>query len=130
MIRKALHISVIAILALNLMGVWAFAGAFDCGMECCRVSETAKAGIPTFESPSCCSIDDVTCGFEAAGYDELFDEVLCCHSPSSSASIDLFLADDLSVAESGENLPGPTTLVDLQQAQPPPIYIQNLSLIC
>ena len=84
MIRKTFHILVITILALNLMGAWVFASILDCSMGCCEPSETAQAGIPTYEAPSCCDIEGVTCGFETGAVDELFDEALCCFNSAYS----------------------------------------------
>jgi hypothetical protein len=68
MIRRVLHILVIAVLALNLMGAWAFASALDCGMACCEPGDWA--GTTSFEASSCCQMNDVTCGFETGKYEE------------------------------------------------------------
>ena len=63
MIRKIFHILVIAVLALNLMGAWAFASILDCGMECCKPGELASTGVDYYDAPSCCDYDGVQCGF-------------------------------------------------------------------
>jgi hypothetical protein len=130
MIRKALHILVIAILALNLMGAWAFASAFDCGMACCQPSETAEAGIPTIEAASCCQMSDVTCGFETGQYEELFDTAICCFTGSADqdqASADL-IADKVNT-----DTPTPRYTVTVLSTGPPqttPVYLSNAAFLC
>ena len=84
MIKKALHILVISVLALNLMGAWAFASAFDCGMECCQPGDWADT--TSYEAVSCCQMNDVTCGFETGQYEELFDTAICCFTGSADQS--------------------------------------------
>ena len=130
MIRKALHILVIAILALNLMGAWAFASALDCGMGCCEQSETAQSGIPTFEAPSCCAFDGVTCGFETGQYQELFDTAICCFTGVDKVSAEW----DLNVA-SNFSSHSPTLRFSPSERStgPPqttPIYLSNAIFLC
>ena len=131
MIRKALHILVIAILALNLMGAWAFASALDCGMGCCEQSETARSGIPTFEAPSCCAFDGVTCGFETGQYEELFDEAICCYN-SASANDDVSYEFLTAGALNPPTHPR-THASAFLEAPPPqttPIYLSNAVFLC
>lgn len=130
MIRKTLHILVIAILALNLMGAWAFASALDCGMGCCEQSETAQSGIATFEAPSCCAFDGVTCGFETGQYEELFDTAICCHTGSAhqdQASADL-VADKVDTDTPTHRYS--VTALSTAPPQDTPIYLSNASLLC
>ena len=131
MIRRTLHILVIAILALNLMGAWAFAAAFDCGMACCEPSETAQAGIPTFEAPSCCAMDDVTCDFETGQYEELFDTAICCYNSASSnddTSYELVTADALHAPTQLRTYAH--TLLKEPPPQTTPLYLSNASFLC
>ena len=130
MIRRSFNILLIAVLALNLMGAWAFASSLDCGMECCEISDTAKAGIPTIESPGCCQTAGVTCGFETGQYKEFFNDVLCCYTGVQkvsdgwdlAVSSPLFSPSTAPLFPTSESYTGP----------PPntPLYIHNLTLIC
>ena len=128
MIRKTLHILVIAILALNLMGAWAFASAFDCGMECCQPGDWG--GTTSFEAPSCCGLDDVTCDFETGQYQELFETAICCHTGNtySQAAAALITAGKIS-----PDTPTPRYTDTGFLTGPPqstPLYLSNASLLC
>jgi hypothetical protein len=131
MIRKTFHILIIAILALNLMGAWAFASLLDCGMGCCESSETAQSGIPTFEAPSCCAVDGVTCGFETGQYEELFDKAICCYNSTSStddSSYELLTAVALNTPTNS-----PTYTHTFHSNGPPQstsIYLSNAVFLC
>lgn len=129
MIRRTLHILVIAILALNLMGAWAFASAFDCGMECCQQGDWG--GTTSFEAPSCCGLNDVTCSFEAGAVDELFDEAICCFtgSPDQSQTFTALI----NAVGSNPDTPTPRYSVTAFSVPPPqstPLYLSNASLLC
>ena len=131
MTRKIFHILVITILALNLMGAWAFASILDCSMGCCEPSETAQAGIPTYEAPSCCDIAGVTCGFEAGAVDELFDEALCCFNSAYSKQMTAV------TIQAADSINGITELRThghtLRSAPPPletPLYLSNATFLC
>jgi hypothetical protein len=129
MIKKGLHILVIAVLALNLMGAWVFASAFDCGMECCKPGEWA--GTTSFEAPSCCAMDEVTCGFEAGQYEELFDTAICC---SNSATSHQLTADTLSysiIKDTFTHSPTyPLTEFSSVPHQEQPLYLSNAAFLC
>jgi hypothetical protein len=131
MIKKTLHILVITILALNLMGAWAFASAFDCGMECCQPSETAQAGIPTYEAPSCCAMDDITCDFETGQYQELFDTAICCHTTTSSVDDTSYELLAAGVLDTPTHIR--TYALTFQKTSSPPstpVYLSNASFLC
>lgn len=130
MLRRIGNIALIAVLALNLMGVWAFASSYDCGMACCQPSETAKAGIPTFESPSCCQTSGITCTFESVDYEELFDEVLCCYTGAHrvSGQWDHAITSLPDIPSSDPSFPPSESSTGPPQNTP--IYIHNLTLIC
>jgi hypothetical protein len=128
MMKKTFHILVIAILALNLMGAWAFASAFDCGMACCEPGDWA--GTTSFEAPSCCAIVGVTCGFEAGQYEELFDEAICCYA--GSARQDQGPAD-LVADKVNTDTPTPRYTVTVLSTGPPhstPVYLSNAVFLC
>ena len=132
MMRKTFHILVIAVLALNLMGAWAFASILDCGMECCKPSELAGTGVDYYDAPSCCDYDGVQCGFEAGTVDELFDEAVCCFSSADSNKL---TADSVvsSVDGSVPDTPTPRHTVTLFSTGPPletPLYLSNASFLC
>lgn len=128
MIKRVLHIIVIAILALNLMGAWAFASALDCGMACCEPGDWA--GTTSFEASSCCQMDDVTCSFETGQYEELFDTAICCFTVSANpdhASADL-VADKVNT-----DTPTPLYQVTVLSTGPPqstPVYLSNAVFLC
>ena len=128
MIRKTLHILVIAILALNLMGAWAFASALDCGMSCCEQGDWA--GTTSFEASSCCQLSDVTCGFETGQYPELFDKAICCFTGSAhqdQASADL-VADKVNT---DTLIPRYTvTVLSTGPPQSIPLYLSNAIFLC
>ncbi len=130
MIRKALHILVIAILALNLMGAWAFASALDCGMGCCEQSETARSGIPTFEAPSCCAVDGVTCGFETGQYEELFDTAICCFTGVDKVSAEWDLNVASSLISPSPTLRFPPSEVSAVPTPSTPVYLSNAVFLC
>ena len=48
-----------------------------------EVAQVDEKPIPTFEAPSCCAFDGVTCGFETGQYEELFDTAICCFTSKS-----------------------------------------------
>ena len=129
MFKKSLHILIISVLALNLMGAWAFASAFDCGMECCRPAD--HSGTVSYEAPSCCEMGDVTCGFETGQYEELFDTVICCHNGSAHKS----QVSNANVIVSG-NIPDTPiprysdTVFSLPSHQSPPVYLSNAVFLC
>ena len=128
--KKTVHIAIITLLALNLMGSWAFALAGDCGMECCAVSDTATAGVPVFEAPSCCSSEGTTCNFESTPHEELFDEVLCCFAQSHSAGSDItasyiFASASLEAYSYQNVFPG-----DFIPSYQEPLFLKNLSILC
>jgi hypothetical protein len=128
MIKRVLHILVIAILALNLMGAWAFASALDCGMACCEPGDWA--GTTSFEASSCCQMNDVTCSFETGQYQELFDTAICCFTGSAhpdQASADL-VADKVNT-----DTPIPPYSVTVLSTGPPqstPVYLSNAVFLC
>jgi hypothetical protein len=129
MLKKTFHILVIAILALNLMGAWAFASALDCGMECCKPGDWA--GTASFETPSCCQMSDVTCGFETGKYEELFDTAICCFTGSADKS-QAFTALTSAI---GSNPDTPTpryavTTFSVPLPQAIPVYLSNASFLC
>ncbi len=128
--KKAFHIAIIALLALNLMGSWGLAAADDCEMTCCAPSETGRAGIPTFEAPSCCSETEVSCNFEASQSGEFFDTALICFGSSGSAPVARIASGGLSLLPEG-GLSG--THFHPGDSLPPltePLFLKNLSLIC
>ena len=130
MIRKVLHIFVIAILALNLMGAWAFASALDCGMECCEQSETAQSGIPTYEAPSCCALNNVTCGVESSQYEELFDTAICCYTGADKVSAEWDLNVFSGIFSPSLTLPFPYSERSTSPPKSTPLYLSNASLLC
>ena len=128
MLKRTFHILVIAVLALNLMGAWAFASAFDCGMECCKPGEWA--GTTSYEAPSCCQVDDVTCGFETGRYEEIFDTAICCFNSADSHKL---TADSLvaSVAHAPTHPRSHAyTLLNDPSPQSTPLYLSNASFLC
>ena len=129
MIRKVLHIIVIAVLALNLMGIWAFASAFDCGMECCKPDDWT--GTVSYEAPSCCQMDDITCDFETGQYEELFDTAICCFNTSDGQQL---TADSLSysgIKDTFTHSPKyPFTELSPVPHQEQPLYLSNASFLC
>ena len=129
MLKKTFHILVIAILALNLMGAWAFASAFDCGMECCQQGDWA--GTTSFEAPSCCGLDDVTCGFETGQYQELFETAICCHNRTSSVDDTSYeaLTSDAPTAHTHTRTYAYTLLKE-HPPQDTPLYLSNASFLC
>ena len=129
MIKKVLHILVISILALNLMGAWAFAAAFDCGMECCKPGDWA--GTTSYEAPSCCQMTDVTCGFETGQYQELFDTVVCCFNTTSSVDDNSYelLTSDALYAHTYKRTYAYTLLKE-NPPQETPLYLSNASFLC
>lgn len=129
MLKRIFHILIIAILALNLMGAWAFASAIDCGMACCKPGDWA--GTTSYEAPSCCQMSDLTCGFETGQYEELFDTAICCYN--STSSID----DPSNVLLTAAALYAPThprthsrTFLEEHPPQSKPVYLSNVSLLC
>jgi hypothetical protein len=128
MIRRTLHILVIAVLALNLMGAWAFASALDCGMECCQPGDWA--GTTSFEASSCCQMNDVTCGFETGQYQELFDTAICCFT--GSAHQDLASADLVAdkVDSDTPTLRYTVTALSTASPQSTPVYLSNAVFLC
>jgi hypothetical protein len=128
MIKKSFHILVIAILALNLMGAWAFASAFDCGMECCKPGDWA--GTISYEAPSCCQMTDVTCGFEAGQYEELFDTAICCHSGLQKIGEEWDLNASWSIFSPSPALPLPPSEGSTGPPQSTPVYLSNAAFLC
>ena len=128
MIRKTLHILVIGILALNLMGAWAFASAFDCGMECCKPGEWS--GTTSIEAPSCCQMSDVTCGFEAGTYQELFDSAICCHSSVQKIAGGWDLTTTSSILSPSPALRFLPSEVNKPLPTATPAYLSNASFLC
>jgi hypothetical protein len=128
MLKKTLHILVIAILALNLMGAWAFASAFDCGMECCQQGDWA--GTTSFEAPSCCGLNDVTCSFEAGAVDELFDEAICCFTGVQKISSGFALISSSSIFSPSPTLPLATSARSAPLPQSTPLYLSNAVFLC
>ena len=131
MIRKGFHILVIAVLALNLMGAWAFASILDCGMECCKPNELASTGVDYYDAPSCCDYDGVQCGFEAGQVAELFDEAVCCFSSADSKQLTA-----VSLTITGE-VNSPTdvrtharTFYDTGPPLETPLYLSNATFLC
>jgi hypothetical protein len=84
MSKRSFHILVIAVLALNLSGAAALTYAADCGMECCKPADWA--GTISFEAPSCCEMDGVTCGFETGRFEDLFATVITRFNTTGSAN--------------------------------------------
>ena len=131
MTRKIFHILVIAILALNLMGAWAYASLLDCDMDCCKLGEWAASGVTSFEAPSCCDFAGVTCGFEAGQVDELFDEALCCFNVTSSndqTAVVLPAADEINAHTHLRTLAR-----TYHSTGPPletPLYLSNATFLC
>jgi hypothetical protein len=130
MIQKTLKILLVLMLAMNLVGAWAFAMPYDCGMACCETSDLASEGIPTYEAPSCCQTASTTCSFETGQYDEFFDEVVCCYTTSNvdegSQILSIIKSNEILVSE---NFP----VIEVRTTGPPhaaPIYISNLALLC
>ena len=132
MIRRTFHILVIAVLALNLMGAWAFASILDCGMECCKPGEWAASGVASYEAPSCCDYDGVQCGFEAGQVDELFDEAVCCFNSAASNQLTAVAITSADGAYALTDLrTHGRTLYDLHP--PPletPLYLSNATFLC
>ncbi len=114
---------------MNLMGAWAFASTADCGMECCKPG--AWEGTTSFEAPSCCQMDDLTCGFEAGKYEELFDEALCCfHKVAGSQLTEGAL---VAAAVDGAPVYPRTHFPALPSTGPPgeiPLYLSNATFLC
>jgi hypothetical protein len=130
LIRRTFHILVIAVLALNLMGAWAFASLTDCGMECCKPGEWAASGVASYEAPSCCDYDGVTCGFEAGAVDELFDEAICCFTGAQKVSSGFVLVSSASIFSPSPTLP---VAPSARSAPPPletPLYLSNAAFLC
>ena len=128
MIKKTFHILIISVLALNLMGAWAFASSLDCGMECCQPGDWA--GTTSFEAPSCCQMSDVTCGFETGQYKELFDTAICCFTGSASQDQS---SSDIVAVEVNTDTPTPRYSVTAFSVPPPqttPVYLSNATLLC
>jgi len=128
--RKVLHILVIAILALNLAGVWAFASAFDCGMACCEPGEAARAGIPILEAPSCCQVDGVTCGFETGQYNELFDTAICYHNRVQKIAGEWDLIISSNLFPPSPTLRFPPSERSTGPPQSTPLYLSNAVFLC
>ena len=119
---------VIAVLALNLMGVWAFAASLECGMECCESSDQADA--ISLKAPSCCQLSEVTCNFEPGQYQELFDKAICCHNSAQKISGEWGLVVSLGIFS-----PSPTLLFSPfeRTTGPPhktPVYLSQATFLC
>ncbi|MDF1536790.1 MAG: hypothetical protein P1S46_09900 [bacterium] len=132
MYRKSLHILVIAVLALNLMGAWAFASITDCGMDCCMPGEWAAGGTASYEAPSCCDISGVTCGFEAGAADELFDEAICCFNSAGSHQLSAVTVASTEDAFVDTDLRTHARTLHVAQPPPPeaPLYLSNATFLC
>jgi len=128
MYKRVFHILIIAVLALNLMGAWAFASAFDCGMECCKPGEWA--GTISIEASSCCQMSDVTCGYETGQYEDLFDEAICCHSSVNKVSGEWDLNISSSLLSPSPTLRFPPSERFTASPQTTPIYLSNATLLC
>ena len=128
MTKKLFHIVVIAILALNLMGAWAFASAFDCGMECCQQGDWADT--TSFEAPSCCGLDDVTCGFETGQYQELFETAICFHTGAQKVSSGFVLISSSSIFSPSPTLPLAPSARSAPLPQSTPLYLSNAVFLC
>jgi hypothetical protein len=131
MFKRAFHIIVIAVLAMNLTGVLAFAYATDCGMECCKPEEWSGTGTASYESASCCGMDDVSCGFETGQYEELFDEALCCFNGSISKN--RAVSNLLATIDGNADIPilrYSVTRHSKGSPQTVPVYLSNATLIC
>jgi hypothetical protein len=132
MVKRTLNILIIAVLAMNLMAAWALAMPFDCGMECCKASETTAVGIPNFEAPSCCNISDTTCAFEVGDYDEIFDEVVCrTNAATNFNSGSVYL--DADVTDSLTDSPiHPIAVFTLANGPPSetPLFLANAAFLC
>ena len=130
MLKKVFHITIMAVLALNLTGAMAFASLVDCGMECCKPEDWASTGIVSYEAPSCCDSDRTTCGFETAQAPEAFDKVVCCHLSTAKVSGDAIAPSPWGVTASPAQ---PSTPFSAFSTGPPPdtpLYLSKLSLIC
>ena len=129
MIKRFLHILIIVVLALNLMGAWAFASAFDCGMECCELGDWP--GTVSYEAPSCCAMDEVTCGFETGQYEELFDTAICCFNSADSRQL---TADGVSptaaIIADTPTTPYSGTVLSIPPPPAPPLYLSNETFLC
>ena len=128
MIKKIIHILVIFILALNLTGALAFAAVLDCGMECCKPGDWA--GTTSFEAPSCCQMDDVTCGFEAGRYEEILDTAICCFTGVQKLSSGWEVAVSSGLFSLSPTLRFPPSEVSTPPLQPTPLYLSNASFLC
>ena len=129
MTKRIFHIAFIALLALNLSGAGSFAYSPDCGMECCEPADWE--GTVSFEAPTCCDMDDVTCGFEAVPLEDLFEEAICCHN---GGNLKTFGQDSLSLAVSYYALTHapthPLTLASIGSPATAPIFLSNAAILC
>ena len=130
MVKKAFHIAIVALLALNLIGSWGVASAADCGMACCAPGETAKTGIPVYEALNCCSAGGMSCDLESTSHAELFDEVVCCFGQTHfSASANIVSSTSSSIFEGALShhrfSPG-----DTLPSYSEPLFLKNLSILC
>ena len=125
MTRKILHILILAVFALNVLGMSLAYANGSCGMECCAKAPDS-IGVTSYEQPSCCNTVSTTCSLESTLPGELVDPVLCstqCSANPAIARADLtnFESDLKSSEAFSEPWGSPHTV---------PIFISNLSFIC
>jgi hypothetical protein len=127
-LKRFLHTLIISVLALNLMGAWAFASLLDCGMVCCQSGD--RAGVVSYEAPSCCEMGDITCGFETGRYDELFDTAICCHSGVQKIAGEWDRTVDSGIFFPSPTLRFPPSEVNTPPPKTAPVYLTNASFLC
>jgi len=128
MIKKAFNILLISILALNLAGGWVFASSLDCGAKCCENGGQAETF--SFEISSCCTLDEVNCGFGTGHHQGLFDKAICHHA--GTQRIPTKGSPDAAplVFTDSPGLSHPISRRSAGLAKTLPVYLSNASLIC
>ncbi len=129
MTRKSLHILILAVFALNVLGMSLAYANGSCGMECCAKAPDS-IGVTSFEQPSCCNTVSTTCSTESTLPGELVDPVLCSTQCSANPAIakadpgiaELTFENNLKSSDAFSQTRGSPNEV--------PIYVSNLSFIC
>jgi len=129
MTRKSLHILILAVFALNVLGMSLAYADGSCRMECCAKASDS-IGVSSYEQPSCCNTVSTTCSTESTLPGELADPVLCSTQCSANPAIaradqgitELTSENDLKSPEAFSKTGGSPNAVA--------IFISNLSFLC
>jgi len=126
---RTFHIAVMALLVLNLSGASAFSFSADCGMECCRPADWD--GTSSYEAPSCCGMDGVTCGFETGRLEEFLETALCRSASSYSSNQHHNSIPAIAGISSSTHIRTYALALNFTGSPPAtPVFLSNAAILC